>query len=67
MHAGPVPGNYEGDWKPTKADSPNFVCRKCGSDNVWYRNWESSCGGYEDTNYHCRSCGREWWVEGADA
>ena len=68
MHTGPVPGEYAGDdWKPTKPENPAFKCRKCGSDDVWYRVWESSCGGYEDVHYECRSCKREWWVEGPDA
>ena len=70
MHTAPMPesdGTFESDWKPTKPENPTFTCRACGSDNVWYRVWESSCGGYEDVKYHCRACGRVWWVEGADA
>jgi DNA-directed RNA polymerase subunit M/transcription elongation factor TFIIS len=67
MHTGPVPGEYTNAWKPTKVENPKFVCRKCGSDDVWYRKWESSCGGYDDTKYECRACERTWWVEGADA
>jgi DNA-directed RNA polymerase subunit M/transcription elongation factor TFIIS len=69
MHTQPM-GDSEGDfdeWKPTKAEAPDFRCRKCGSDDVRYRTWESSCGGYEDCQYHCRGCDRKWWVEGADA
>jgi hypothetical protein len=67
MHTGPVPGDYSHDWQPTMADNPAFRCRGCGSDDIWYRSWESSCGGYEDVHYHCHGCGREWWCEGADA
>ena len=51
-------GSYSTDWKPTKLENPNFKCRRCQSDDVWYRNWESDCGGYEDTKYECRKIGR---------
>jgi DNA-directed RNA polymerase subunit M/transcription elongation factor TFIIS len=55
----------EARWKPTKADNPTFVCRKCHSADVWYRS--CLCRDYDDTEYHCRTCQRRWWVEGADA
>ena len=55
------------EWKPTRAENPEFKCRKCGSDDVWYRVWDSSDGAYEDAAYECRGCGRKLWVEGADA
>lgn len=42
-------------------------CRKCKGTKVRYRVWESSCGGYEDLNYQCESCGHSWWVDGPDA
>lgn len=67
MHTGPVEGEYKEGWKPTKATSPKFVCYACGSDDVWYREWESSCGGYEDEQYECRACKKTWWVDGADS
>ena len=69
MHDQPMPDSAGtlGNWKPTKAENPAFHCWKCGSDDVWYRIWESSCGGYEDLKYECRNCGRTWWVESADA
>jgi hypothetical protein len=60
MHTGPVPGDFKDGWKPTKAENPVFKCRQCGSDDVWYRMWESSCGGYDDLNYECRGCKRSW-------
>lgn len=60
-------GKYTCVWKPTKDENPMFKCRKCGSDNVWCREWESSCGGFEDVEYECRACKRSWWVESADA
>lgn len=67
MHTGPVPGEYKDDWKPTKVDNPDFKCRKCGSDDIWYRNWESSDGAYDDVKYECRGCKRVWWVESSDS
>lgn len=57
---------YVTDWKPTKPEAPTFVCRDCGSDDVWYRDWESSDGAHDDLHYQCRSCDRSWWVEGPD-
>jgi DNA-directed RNA polymerase subunit M/transcription elongation factor TFIIS len=61
----PAQANHDPHWKPTKAETPAFVCRKCGSDDVWYR--DCSCTDFDDTEYHCRGCGRRWWCEGADA
>ena len=58
---------YETDWKPTAAEAPAFKCRKCGSHDVHYREWESSDGAHDDTHYKCEGCKREWWVEGPDA
>lgn len=66
MHIGPVPGKHVDDWRPTKATNPDFKCRKCGSDDIWFREWESSCGGYDDIKYECRGCSRVWWVESSD-
>jgi DNA-directed RNA polymerase subunit M/transcription elongation factor TFIIS len=60
-------GTFRGDWKPTRAENPRFKCRKCGSDDVWYRVWDSDDGGFEDVEYECRGCGRKWWFEGSDA
>lgn len=70
MHTAPMSeseGEFKDGWKPTKAENPDFYCRKCGSDDVWYKIWESACGGYEDIKYKCRGCKRAWWVEGPDA
>jgi len=67
MHTGPVSGEYKDGWKATKIEAPDFVCRVCKSDDVWYRGWESSCGGYDDTEYECRGCKRTWWVESSDS
>jgi DNA-directed RNA polymerase subunit M/transcription elongation factor TFIIS len=60
-------GTFRSDWKPTRAENPRFKCRKCGSDDVWYRVWDSDDGGFEDVEYECRGCGRKWWFEGSDA
>ncbi len=57
---------YKTDWKPTKAENPNFVCRICKSDDVWYRKWESSDEAHDDKEYECRGCNRNWWVDGSD-
>jgi len=58
----------EGDIAPWKQcvslGCPN---KRCAVLDVWVRSWESSCGGYTDHQYECRTCGRTWWVEGADA
>lgn len=67
-HTGPMPdsaGTFE-QWKTVPEDA-NFACRKCGSHAIKFRIWESNCGGWEDYNYHCDGCGREWWVDGADS
>jgi len=58
---------YVSDWKPTKPEAPDYKCRNCESDNIWYREWESSDGGHEDIKYECRNCNCTWWVEGSDA
>jgi DNA-directed RNA polymerase subunit M/transcription elongation factor TFIIS len=70
MHSKPMSeadGVFREGWKPTKAENPGYRCRKCNSDDVWYRIWDSNCGGYEDVQYECRSCQRTWWVESADS
>lgn len=67
MHTGPVVGEYVDGWKPTKAENPDFKCRKCGSDDIWYRKWESSDGAYDDVKYECRGCKRTWWIESSDS
>lgn len=69
MHNLPMPesaGTFK-DWRPTKAEDPDFTCRKCGSDDVYYRDWDSNDGAYTDTKYLCHNCKRVWWVEGPDA
>ena len=63
MHTGPMPdsaGVFE-EWK--ESITP---CRTCGG-KVRYRVWESSCGGYEDYNFHCEGCNKDWWIDGSDS
>ena len=48
-------------------ESNGGVCPNCGSRDVKYRSWESSCGGYEDYKYKCSNCGEIWWVDGPDS
>ena len=56
---------YQHDWQPVPGD---YRCRHCNEvGRVEFREWESSCGGYEDYHYRCTACGDDWWVEGADA
>jgi len=43
------------------------TCRKCKSENVTCKTWESSDGAYEDYKYTCQDCGHVWWVDGIDA
>lgn len=64
MHTRPivVQGIFTSDKKKSE-----LKCLSCSSDDVWYRIWESECGGYEDYKYECSSCGKVWWVEGSDA
>lgn len=58
---------YTTDWKDVKEEVEGWACRVCKHvDVVEYRKWESSDGGREDLEYHCKSCNRQWWVEGTD-
>jgi hypothetical protein len=47
--------------------SSPWPCRVCGGVEVFFRHWESDCGGHDDIQYHCRTCDRKWWVDGPDA
>lgn len=57
---------FQTDWIP---ELESLVpCRRCGqTGGIEYREWESSCGGYEDYKYRCKKCDSSWWIEGADA
>jgi len=57
----------EGDFRGGFRKAPGLKCRKCQTEAVFFRTWESSCGGYEDEKYECRACGCVWWVDGPDA
>jgi len=62
-HIPGIPIDYEppSEWKQSLAKCT------CGSKDVKYRIHESSCGGYEDAEYHCMDCDKTWWVDGPDA
>ena len=52
----------------SKEKLTNLACRKCNKiGHVFLKEWESSCGGYDDEKYMCKACGHHWWVEGPDA
>lgn len=43
-------------------------CRHCGVVGQWFwRLRNSSDGGYQDEENHCRACGKRWWVDGSDS
>ena len=54
------------DMKPVKPENPNFKCRKCGSDDVWYERVDDDFG-HEDLRYECHGCNRSWYVDGIDS
>ena len=62
----PVESKDKIDWHSTKEVNPNFKCRKCGSNDILYREVESFDGAYDDYNYVCQNCGHDWWVESSD-
>ena len=54
------------EWTPVRDET--VPCRKCGiAGKIEVREWESSCGGYEDYRYRCKECGGSWWIDGPDA
>jgi transposase-like protein len=56
----------QGDFKEFNP-VPDLPCHKCGEKEVKARKWESSCGGWEDYQFKCSSCGYTWWVDGIDS
>ena len=66
MHTKPMAeskGTFQGGWKSVRN---GYKC-SCGSSNIKKKEWESSCGGYEDTKYECSDCNKVWWVDGPDS
>lgn len=59
MHAG-----TSSEWKPVVM--AGYTCPKCAGP-LQYRDWESSCGSFEDQQFKCTACGHSWWCEGPDA
>ncbi len=53
-------------WKPV-TEGYHATCPKCGQKAMRSREWESSDGAYDDTQYRCDNCGRGYWTEGPDA
>lgn len=52
-------------WSPANS-APG--CPRCNrADNTESRTLESACGGYEDEEYRCRTCGHRWISECPDA
>ena len=50
-----------------ESQKPVRKCPKCKKIAVYSKDWESSCGAYEDTKYTCSECGYYWWVDGIDS
>lgn len=48
--------------RPTAAENPSFLCKKCLSNDVWYTTGETWDGAYDTYNYRCHSCGYRWRV-----
>lgn len=63
------PGQLDYSAKQEKMDwlNASCKCKHCGSDEVAYREQESSDGGHVDCEYFCHKCARTWWVDGVDA
>lgn len=57
--------SYTSEWKPTL--SVFHCCAFCDSNQIEYREWESSDGAYDDIHYKCLTCKKEWWSESADS
>lgn len=55
----------EGDFKPAVASAAR--CPKCRGVDTVCESWTSSCGGYKDYKYTCKTCNHHWWVDGPDA
>ncbi len=56
-----VSGTFTSDYKESDRH-----CPKCDH-LMGMREWESSCGGYEDYHFKCPNCDHSYWVEGPDA
>lgn len=65
----PVKFDPPGEWNQTLlVDCPNSKKKgHPGTGDVYWREHESSCGGYDDTEFECRLCGHRWWIDGIDS
>ena len=65
MHIQSMP---ESEGKFTKeSNAPVAKCPKCWEFAVYYKIFESNCGGFEDAKYTCAKCGHYWWIDGPDS
>jgi hypothetical protein len=67
MHTAPM-RDSDGDFGKWQRSAGR--CRKCLSEvahEVFFRRWDSHCGGYSDLQYKCLVCNYTWWVEGPDS
>jgi hypothetical protein len=64
----PIEFDDPSEWQPSVIERERQTCPKaCPFPNIWWREHESSDGGYVDTELRCRNCGHSWWVDGPDA
>lgn len=64
MHTAPMPDSAGTFSEP---EAVHYECRACHQKTAECQQWDSSCGGYTDYKFTCRSCGHSWWVEGSDS
>jgi hypothetical protein len=50
-------------------EKPAGTCPKCNNETLVVQTWDSSCGGYEDYKYSCKTpgCGHTHWIDGIDS
>jgi DNA-directed RNA polymerase subunit M/transcription elongation factor TFIIS len=51
-------------YKPVKTENPNFVCKKCGTNNLLFYNDDDTTydGAYDIIRYQCDNCNYNWKV-----
>jgi DNA-directed RNA polymerase subunit M/transcription elongation factor TFIIS len=67
MHTNPM-AETDGDFKRVGYEG-TILCPECKRHTIYWRLWQSNCGGYVDVKYKCHApdCGHSWWVDGAHA
>lgn len=48
--------------RSVKLENPNFLCKYCQSDDLWYTTSETLDGAYDKYHYHCHACTKKWTV-----